>query len=43
MSIHRFDQGSFYPGPAGAHTKIGEGKGKGFNVQFPFNVNKAAS
>jgi len=41
MSIHRFDNGAFYPGPAGKHTKIGEGKGKGFNVHFPFNVEKS--
>ena len=40
ISIHRFDQGKFYPGPAGAHTRIGEGAGKGYNIHFPFNVNK---
>jgi len=40
ISIHRFDQGKFYPGQAGAHTKIGEGAGKGFNIHFPFNVAK---
>ena len=39
ISIHRFDEGKFYPGQAGAHTRIGEGNGKGFNVHFPFNVN----
>ena len=38
ISIHRFDQGKFYPGQAGAHTRIGEGAGKGFNIHFPFNV-----
>jgi len=38
ISIHRFDQGKFYPGQAGAHTRIGEGAGKGYNVHFPFNV-----
>lgn len=40
LSIHRFDNGTFYPGVAGKHTKIGEGKGRGFNVHFPFNVEK---
>ena len=39
ISIHRFDEGKFYPGQAGAHTRIGEGNGKGFNIHFPFNVN----
>lgn len=38
ISIHRFDMGKFYPGPTGKHEKIGEGAGKGYNVQFPFNV-----
>lgn len=38
ISIHRFDHGKFYPGPAGKHEKIGESQGKGFNIQFPFNV-----
>ena len=38
ISIHRFDLGKFYPGPAGRHERIGEGAGKGFNIQFPFNV-----
>jgi histone deacetylase 6 len=32
MSIHRFDNGAFYPGPAGKHDKVGEGKGRGYNV-----------
>ena len=41
MSIHRFDNGAFYPGPYGKHTKAGEGKGRGFNIHFPFNVEKS--
>ena len=41
MSIHRFDNGHFYPGPAGKHSKAGEGKGRGYNVQFPFNLEKS--
>ena len=40
ISIHRFDQGTFYPGPAGDGKKIGNGAGAGFNVHFPFNVTK---
>ena len=43
ISIHRFDNGSFYPGPAGKHTKTGEGKGRGYNIQYPFNVEKSQS
>lgn len=30
--------GKFYPGPIGKHERIGEGAGRGFNIQFPFNV-----
>jgi histone deacetylase 6 len=40
MSIHRFDNGAFYPGPAGKHNKIGDHKGRGYNIHFPFNVDK---
>lgn len=43
MSIHRFDNGSFYPGPAGKLTKVGEGKGRGYNVHFPYNVEKSTN
>lgn len=38
ISIHRFDNGKFYPGPCGKHEKVGEGAGRGYNIQFPFNV-----
>jgi acetoin utilization deacetylase AcuC-like enzyme len=41
MSIHRFDMGAFYPGPCGKHSNIGEGKGRGYNIHFPFNVEKS--
>lgn len=41
VSIHRFDNGLFYPGPAGKHHRVGEGKGRGYNVHFPFNVEKS--
>ena len=30
--------GKFFPGPKGKHEMIGECKGKGFNIQFPFNM-----
>ena len=32
MSIHRFDNGKFYPGPIVKHEQTGEGQGKGFNI-----------
>lgn len=32
MSIHRFDNGAFYPGPAGKHNKVGDHKGRGYNI-----------
>jgi histone deacetylase 6 len=32
FSIHRFDQGKFYPGPLGKHERIGNGQGRGFNI-----------
>lgn len=38
ISIHRFDMGKFYPGPIGKHDRIGEGAGKGYNIQWPFNI-----
>lgn len=41
ISIHRYDMGKFFPGPKGKHEMIGECKGKGFNIQFPFNLPKA--
>ena len=39
ISIHRYDMGKFFPGGTfGAYEKIGESSGKGFNIQFPFNL-----
>lgn len=39
MSIHRFDEGVFFPGPLGDVNNLGEGDGTGFNLNLPFNVN----
>ena len=41
VSLHRFDHGTFFPArmDAGADF-IGEGKGKGFNVNIPWNSAK---
>lgn len=38
ISIHRYDMGKFYPGKLGRHDLIGEGNGRGYNIQWPFNV-----
>lgn len=32
--------GKFFPGAKGKHEMIGENKGLGFNIQFPFNLSK---
>ena len=40
ISIHRYDNGSFYPGPKGSEKLIGSGKGTGFNLSYPFNLDK---
>jgi histone deacetylase 6 len=37
--LHRYDKGEFYPsGEAGHYNKIGEGKGKFYNINIPFNT-----
>ena len=33
--------GKFFPGPFGKMEMIGEGEGKGYNLQFPFNMPEA--
>ena len=38
ISIHRHDDGRFYPGEAGSYERVGEGAGKGFNIMYPFNA-----
>ncbi|XP_018917401.2 histone deacetylase 6 isoform X2 [Bemisia tabaci] len=38
ISLHRYDNGSFFPHSTdAAHTVVGEGKGRGFNVNIPWN------
>ena len=38
ISIHRWDNGSFYPSNEESGTDcIGKGKGEGFNVLWPIN------
>lgn len=37
ISLHRYEQGKFYPGTqAGGADQVGEGAGKGFNVNIPW-------
>ena len=38
ISIHRFDNGNFYPGEFGDIKNLGEGEGKGFNLNYPWNL-----
>lgn len=40
ISIHKFMNGNFYPGPSGSVKRTGDGKGKGFNISVPFDVNE---
>lgn len=38
VSIHRYDNGSFFPGSTDAnYTEVGTGAGRGFNVNIPWN------
>ena len=38
ISIHRFDNGLFFPGrPDGGADFVGEGRGKGYNINIPWN------
>ena len=38
ISLHRYDNGSFFPGSLDAgHDRVGKGKGEGFNVNIPWN------
>ncbi|KRX10629.1 hypothetical protein PPERSA_05449 [Pseudocohnilembus persalinus] len=38
ISLHRHDNGMFYPGISGSVDNIGEGDAKGFNLNFPWNL-----
>jgi len=41
MSLHRYDHGTFFPGKEDAnYDMVGEGAGKGFNVNIPWNGRK---
>ncbi len=38
ISLHRYDLGKFYPGTkAGDLDQVGEGKGRGFNINIPWS------
>ena len=38
VSLHRFDNGRFFPGsPDGNYVRVGQRRGKGFNVNIPWN------
>lgn len=40
ISMHRYDKGAFFPSgcESGSSDMIGKGAGKGYNINFPFNV-----
>lgn len=38
ISIHRHDNGKFYPYLSGALKNVGEGEGEGYNLNFPINT-----
>ena len=42
ISLHRFDKGSFYPGPSGSLENIGKGKGEGYNLNLPWDRDDGA-
>ena len=37
ISLHRYDHGTYYAGPAGHESQVGTGPGEGFNVNIPWN------
>lgn len=38
ISLHRYENGMFYPGrPDASHTYVGEGEGEGYNVNVAWN------
>ena len=37
ISLHRFDEGRFYPGASGAIENVGEKDGEGFNLNLPWD------
>nr|QDF21420.1 histone deacetylase 6 isoform X2 [Brachionus koreanus] len=42
ISLHRYDNGTFYPIDAGSnYDEVGKGKGKGFNINIPWNQSVA--
>ena len=38
VSIHRYDDGKFYPGPVGSPDNIGEARGLGYNINYGFDI-----
>ena len=38
VSLHRYDDGFFYPGKSGDPSNIGSGKGTGFNINVAWDL-----
>ena len=43
ISLHRYDDGCFYPLLSGSMSNKGEGEGEGFNINIPWNLDKNLS
>ena len=41
ISVHRHNNGYFYPGASGALKNLGEGNGLGYNLNLPWNVSSS--
>jgi len=42
ISIHKYLQGHFYPGATGSLSNVGADKGKGFNINCPWDITEEA-
>lgn len=41
ISLHRYEDGTFFPNSEDAnYNKVGQGKGRGYNVNIPWNGGK---
>lgn len=41
ISLHRYEDGTFFPNSEDAnYDKVGQGKGRGYNVNIPWNEGK---
>ena len=43
ISLHRYDNGQFYPKRSGDIKKVGEGEAEGYNLNIPWDLDKSVS